>query len=284
MHRRRTALLTLLLLIGLIAIPVVLTWREVRQERLNHALVAAIDCNDTANGLLRRYVRHLLRIGADPNAEVIPIDTRPIWKRMWDLLRHRRSPRPIADASALIMAVEWQPDLGLKGDLGLIGYGDADNVDMVMTLVTAGAQINRRGGHGDWRATPLIVAVTCEKWKTVQVLLDANADVDPADHDTNTALMIAADVGNVEVMEKLLNRGAQTAVTNSANETPLLYAIRPAQQHGVATVRKMVACLIRHRANVSYHDKYGHCALAYARNWWHDKRLIQILTQAGATE
>jgi hypothetical protein len=63
MRRRRAALLTLLVLVGLVAVPVVLTWREVKQEQLNHALIAAVDHNDAAE------VRRWLRQGADPNAK-----------------------------------------------------------------------------------------------------------------------------------------------------------------------------------------------------------------------
>jgi hypothetical protein len=81
MRRKRTALLTLLLLIGLIAVPVVLTWREVRQEQLNHALIAAVDRNEAAG------VRRLLRQGADPNAQVHTDDKRSLWKQVWDRLR-----------------------------------------------------------------------------------------------------------------------------------------------------------------------------------------------------
>jgi hypothetical protein len=61
----------------LIAVPVALTWRQVRQEQLNHALTTAVDRNDTAG------VRKLLRQGADPSASVLPNDKRPIWERMF---------------------------------------------------------------------------------------------------------------------------------------------------------------------------------------------------------
>jgi hypothetical protein len=46
MKRDRAALLTLL--VGLLAVPVGLTYREVQQERLNDSLIAAVGRNDTA--------------------------------------------------------------------------------------------------------------------------------------------------------------------------------------------------------------------------------------------
>ena len=72
MRRRPAALLTISLLDGLIAIPAVLTWRQARQDPLDHALIAAVDRNDTA------LVRKLLRQGADPNAAVLPEDNRSV--------------------------------------------------------------------------------------------------------------------------------------------------------------------------------------------------------------
>jgi len=62
MRRRYATLLTLLPLVGLVAVPVVLTWREVRQEQLNHALIAVVIRNDLSS------VYSLLKQGADANA------------------------------------------------------------------------------------------------------------------------------------------------------------------------------------------------------------------------
>ena len=66
MRLRRTAFFTLILLVGLLAVPVVLTYREVRQEWLNHAMIAAVDRNDTGS------VQDLLRAGAAPTLRCYP--------------------------------------------------------------------------------------------------------------------------------------------------------------------------------------------------------------------
>jgi hypothetical protein len=79
MRRRRVALLTFWLLVGVIAVPVVLTWRAVRQKQLNHGLIAAVDRNDTS------AIRQYLHAGANPNVPILPDDTRPVWKRLLDI-------------------------------------------------------------------------------------------------------------------------------------------------------------------------------------------------------
>ena len=61
MHRKRFLLSTFFLLLLLVGVPAWLTYRAVRQERLNRALIAAIKHNDTKDVLT------LLQEGADPN-------------------------------------------------------------------------------------------------------------------------------------------------------------------------------------------------------------------------
>jgi hypothetical protein len=127
MRRRRTALFTLLVLIGLIAVPVVLTWREMRQEQLNHALIVAVDRNDAA------LVRRLLHQGADANAADLPDDKRPVWKLLWDLLRCGSGQTTAHGKSALTTAILWYPE-----------DTDPDNADIVRALAEAGANVNRQ--------------------------------------------------------------------------------------------------------------------------------------------
>ena len=82
MRRRRAAMLTLLPLAGLVAVPVELTWREVRQEQLNHALISAVIQNRASR------VRSFLQQGASPNA-FLAYDDRSIWRRLLDTVLHR---------------------------------------------------------------------------------------------------------------------------------------------------------------------------------------------------
>src|SRR5579859_6918143 len=64
--RKRTAPVLIGLLAFLITAPVVATWRAVRQEQLNRALIEAVKRNDD------RAVVALLQVGADTNCRDAP--------------------------------------------------------------------------------------------------------------------------------------------------------------------------------------------------------------------
>jgi hypothetical protein len=308
MRRKRTALITLLLLIGLIAVPVVLTWREVRQEQLNHALIAAVDRNDAAN------VRRLLRHGADPNAEVLPVDTRSVWTRLRDLIRHHPipsaapSPFPTWKAVAvhkpvLMEAIEWSPS----------DKADPDNVDTVKALADAGANVNFRLNYVTmhmlrWDTVPFHTSLLLEaayhgKVKVVQVLLAHRADANAADDYGRTPLMYAAAQTSPDMVTALLNAGAQIEAKDDDAETALAWifdynvwirhkhayglsiSIRYDSTMSVYTARRAtVAVLLRHRALVNDRDRSGVTILSLAAQCCkEDKELNHMLTQSGAS-
>jgi ankyrin repeat protein len=301
-RRRRAALITLLILVGLLAIPVVLTWREVRQEGLNQALIVAADRNDTTG------VRSLLKRGADPNVQVLPADKRPVWKRIWNMLQHRPNPSDsardsdwtgpeIAHESVLMKAVEWYPT----------DSTDVDNADTIDALAHAGANVNFRVTYlspnpGLWNlvpvhTTPLIEAGRLGKWKTLQVLLAHHADVNAADQYGNTALMYAATYRNVAAVKALLTRGARADTKDDAGETALFWVfdLQESSRHihtGVGRFdwvneqtrsdrRAIVAWLIRYGTSVDNKNNRGDTAmsLVYDRD---NKKLIQMLKHASA--
>src|SRR5579871_2411587 len=88
----------LLLLIPFLSIPSWLSYCQIRQARLDHALIAAIQQNNTVIAV------SLLAQGANPNARALPPDNRSFWQRLLDNLRARH--HPIGQApSALMMAL-----------------------------------------------------------------------------------------------------------------------------------------------------------------------------------
>jgi hypothetical protein len=296
MRRRRTVLLALLLLAGLVAVPVVLTWRQVRQEQLNHALIAAVDRNDVVN------VRRHLCEGADPNAQVLPEDKRPFWKRLLDLLRQRPIPSDLSPPSifvkpviepVLMKAIAWSP----RSD------SDDDNVDTVRALVEAGADVNFRvaylyqGSTTPFRIPLLLEAIDRSKWKVVHTLLDHHADTKATDDYGRTALMYAAALKNADAVKSLLTSGANINAKDGDGNTALLWVFDPRTilqrtivrvHFGVSykanpRLRATVACLLQHGASVNVQEGVGisvmELAAPYCQN---DRRLIQMLKQAGA--
>jgi hypothetical protein len=291
MRRRCTALLTLCMLFGLIAIPVVLTWREVRQEQLNHALIAAVDHNDAAG------VRRWLRQGADPNAQVHTDDKRSLWKQVWDRLRGRHIQTKAVPMSALVAAIEWSYD------------NDVDKADTVQALVDAGAEVNIRFTHVishpmlpeaiRFHTTPLVEAARYGKWRTVQVLLSHHADVNAADDDIGaTCLMYAAINEQVGTVKALLSQGARINAQDRQGDTALFWMFSETMTYGDAIdlvrvrtfggptqkMRTLVAYLLQHGASVQKRADRGHTILFLARNAWHDPQLVRMLKQAAAKE
>ncbi len=271
-RRFRAVVLSLALLALLSGIPIVLTWRAVRQERLNHALIAAVRSNDTF------AVRHLLHQGADPNAPILPEDTRSLWQRLLDILRHKPAPRPLIHDSALFEAIDYAPDAAYENFF--------DNVDTANALVEAGADVNICNEAG---RTPLIEAASLDKKSTLQMLLTHHVDVNAVDINGTTALMFAAYHHEPETVEILLNRGANVNATYNDGGTALYLALAIAipvvglspDAQTVKSVRETVACLLRHGASVQDRKGAAYSILSLAR-FYHDKQLIQMLQQAGA--
>ncbi len=262
---RRTLLTSLCLLALLLAVPIVRTWQEVRQEQLNHALIAAVRQNDVV------AVRSLLHEGADPNAPVLPKDTRSLWQRLVDLLRHKPAPHSLTSASVLSEAIDYDADSD---------GGDIDNADTVQALAEAGANINRCNEYY-YARTPLVQAATLNKTRTVQVLLRHHADVNAVDVNGRTALMCAAGYHNVKVVDTLLKQGANVNARDHAGHTALILALNPYTAPTMSEEWKTVGCLLRHGASVQGKDEHGETVLSLACEW-HDKRLILMLKRAGA--
>lgn len=85
-------------------------------------------------------------------------------------------------------------------------------------LIAAGAQIDHEG----W--TPLHYAVFAEKPGMVSFLLGKGAKVNAPAPNGQTALMLAAKNGNVEITKILLQAGADTSLKDQAGQTAAMLA------------------------------------------------------------
>lgn len=75
-------------------------------------------------------------------------------------------------------------------------------------------------------ATPLMLALLGKHLECAHFLLDRNAACDKADESGDTALHIAAEVGDVPMVQRLLRNGCHFDVLNRWNDTPFHRAIR----------------------------------------------------------
>jgi hypothetical protein len=153
-HASWIALITFFLFAGLLAVPVILTWRQVRQERLNHALIASVDRHDTSE------VRALLREGANPNTPIVPEDKRSAWTRIFDRLLDRSAPTPYETDSILLKAVAWRAER----DRFSLEPPRVDNTDIARMLVENGAIVNFNGTGDAYQSSMSIWAHMMRVW------------------------------------------------------------------------------------------------------------------------
>ncbi|CAK4404393.1 unnamed protein product, partial [Aphanomyces euteiches] len=70
-----------------------------------------------------------------------------------------------------------------------------------------GAIIDAKDDAG---TTPLMIAVSLGNIELVELLLNAHANIDATDNDGSTPIQIAAYHGQIAIVEKLLSSGADT--------------------------------------------------------------------------
>ncbi len=265
LHPRRISLVVLLCLLALLAVPIGLTGREVRQECLNHTLIDAVERNDTA------AVRNLLHQGADPNAPVLPDDNRSLWRRLWDTLSRRSPHRSGAHATALLLAIRPpEPDSNCR---------DLDKTAIVQALAAAGANVNVP--DETYQGTPLTMAAALDKIQTMRVLVAHHADATALQTGCEPPLTVAAGVADAELVEALLKSGADINLKDDFGRNAICAALDAYSKQNAEKVRKTVACLLRHGVSVEGKDRYGETVVSQASRIG-DKQLIQMLKQSRA--
>src|SRR5579859_2335248 len=132
-RRKRDGLIFLTLLALLIGVPVGFISRQVRQERLNRNLIAAVKANDT------KAVVSLLDQGANANCRDEPHRKFSMWQTLMQVVRRRRPP-PSYSLTPLLDALEPRALPSYAHDL----FGSPpENLRLVRALLNHGAQINQ---------------------------------------------------------------------------------------------------------------------------------------------
>ncbi|GAB1220369.1 hypothetical protein ENUP19_0052G0023 [Entamoeba nuttalli] len=124
--------------------------------------------------------------------------------------------------------------------------------------------------------TPLHVSVLYNKVEFIESLIvDYQINVNYQDDFGNTALMIAAQTGNVEAAKELIKHNASKSLVNKYGQTAILVALRS----GKAEVAKVIIkSLTNPFQNLSSTDNSGYTVLHYA-GYCNDEEILNIIDE-----
>ena len=112
------------------------------------------------------------------------------------------------------------------------------HAETVETLIAQGRDINARNARGQ---TPLHLAVKQGNSEVVQVLLEKGAEVDVVNTDSGcTSLHYAVSLGHVDMCESLARFGANPDAQTARLETPLHLAVSRGHPEVVALLRNIM--------------------------------------------
>lgn len=201
-------------------------------------------------------VKILLRAGAEVNA------------------KHR-----LGDSALIMSAGPSLPEMNPQS-----GAAPALPATEIMSLLLAnGADANFSGA---WRRTSLMEANSAGK---VQLLVARGARVNAQDEEGRTALMHAVDRGDVEVVEALLQAGADAAIRDGKGATALLHTFLEPQRYSSEDAKKVTQrrleaarILLRSKSvDVDVQNENGETALMRAADLG-EVELVKSLLARGA--
>lgn len=111
-----------------------------------------------------------------------------------------------------------------RNSVALHNAARSGDADLVIKLIQSGMDVNQPNLEGQ---TPLMLAVQADKnaLAVTDLLLTQGAQVNETDRYGNTALIYAAQVGDLDVVKALVEHGANMAIKNKGGATALDFAI-----------------------------------------------------------
>jgi ankyrin repeat protein len=280
---------------------------NVRDTSGRTPLHAALEHGDDALALVRELVAH----GADPEATDANGETplglalghgeieRWLNWRAWPLPRRplRANDLPVAAASGDTHAVDRLLELGFaidtrdeQGASALIRACGAGQREVAAHLIAAGADVGSASSSG---VTPLAAAVSARREALVELLIGHKAVVDQPLPGEATTLMVAAALGYPEIVESLLQAGADANAVDARGHAALHAAAQYCfESTDSLRARRLLDALIKRGADVNRADNEGKTPLllllgAHMRpggtcDATHIGALLPVLLDAGA--
>ena len=178
----------------------------------------------------------------------------------------------------IVQALLSAPEIDINARKPSVGTAlmvavDNGKDDVVKALIDYNANANIADKHG-W--TPLILAAKKGYLTITKTLLSApNIDIDARKPDVGTALMVAADNGEDDIVKVLIDHGADVNITDDDNWTPLIWA---AEQGYLPIVKTLLSAP---QIDINAKRINGKTAL-YLPVICGDTRMVETLIEHGA--
>jgi len=261
-----------------------------------------------------RVMKFLLDHGADPNAHNPLGATALMWAvadpaKVKLLLEHHADVNVRANSgrTALIIASTYPGNLQSirllltkgadpkavdeAGDGPLGGAAGAADIEMLKELLAAGASVKERSNRGGSLRglTPLMRAAAANCLECVRMLVVHGSDINAVsneprtvqaglqEHGKLTPLLMAAEHGNPEMVQFLLDNGASLGARDSRGLTALMLAVTDERQDA-----RSVRLMLDRGAKADVHANDGQSALSWAWKWGEDTEIVRLLEQHGA--
>lgn len=165
------------------------------------------------------------------------------------------------------------PKILNNGSMVQVELTKSVNEHLMVQLIQAGADVNFSNQH---LQTALMLAATLGNVDATQLLIDNNADLEKQDFNGMTALAFATANNHLDIVKKLLHAGANPNCQDAQGQTPLIYTA----EKGNLEIAK---CLVNEKADVSLRDAYDVSPLQTAKLNAHEE-LAKFLIKNGSKD